>query len=92
MSTTPKAMLLENPNIHPNSCIPTFPHINPNSNKSELLFIRPEFYMLHQAISKPVEIHVNLRRETKGKNNDQKLWSIHVCKKKPFSQAATMRD
>jgi hypothetical protein len=81
MSTTPKAMLLENPNIHPNTCIPTFPHINPNSNKSELLFIRPEFYMLHQAISKPVEIHVNLRRETKGKNNDQKLWSIHVCKK-----------
>ncbi len=37
--------------------------------------------MLCQANSKPVEIHVNLRKETKGKNNDQKLWSIHVCKK-----------
>jgi len=37
--------------------------------------------MLSQAILKPVEIHVKLRRETMGKNNDQKLWSIHVCKK-----------
>jgi hypothetical protein len=46
--------------------------------------------MLRQAILKPVEIHVKLRRETMGKNNDQKLWSIHVCKKKPFSRAATM--
>jgi hypothetical protein len=31
--------------------------------------------------SKPIEIHVNLRKETMGKNNDEKLWSIHVCKK-----------
>jgi hypothetical protein len=37
--------------------------------------------MLHQAISKTIELLVYLRKETMLNNNDEIFWSIDVCEK-----------